>query len=61
MLRLIIYGLICAITFYAYRIYKAGAERLTRRAKQVKAEQRTSAKGTLVWDEATGEYRLARR
>ena len=60
MLRLIVYGLICAAALYAYRALKRESQRVALRVKHAEEERRTGANGTLVKDPETGEYYVER-
>lgn len=60
MLRLIVYGLICAAALYAYRAFKRESQRVALRVKHAEEERRTGANGTLVKDPETGEYYVER-
>ena len=60
MLRLIVYGLICAAALYAYRAFKRETQRVALRVKHAEEERRNGANGTLVKDPETGEYYVER-
>ncbi|OLP58716.1 hypothetical protein BJF93_18010 [Xaviernesmea oryzae] len=50
--------LIALIAWLGYRKFVADAEKLARQRERVRREREAGAQGTLVKDEATGEYRL---
>ncbi|EJF90503.1 hypothetical protein [Bartonella tamiae] len=60
MIRLIVYGLICAAALYLYRALKGESQRVAQRVKRAEAEQRNGVRGTLVQDPKTGVYRVVR-
>ncbi len=58
MQQLIFFAVIAAIGWYACRKFVSDAEKLTRRSKEQAKERENGARGTLVKDPVTGEYRL---
>jgi membrane protein implicated in regulation of membrane protease activity len=58
MQQLIFFAVIIGIGWYAYRKFVADAEKLAKRSKEQVKERETGARGTLVKDPVTGEYRL---
>lgn len=60
MSRILVYGLICTTALCVYRLYQRESQRVAARIRQMQAERRTGAKGTLVQDPVTGEYIVKR-
>lgn len=60
LVRLVIYGLVCAAALYAYRSFRRESQRVAMRVKRAQAERKTGASGTLVQDPKTGEYHVDR-
>jgi membrane protein implicated in regulation of membrane protease activity len=58
--QLIFFAFVGLIAWFGYRAFLREAERVTARVRRAERQAATGTTGTLVKDQKTGEYRLAK-
>ena len=57
---LLLLGAFVGVAWFGYRRLLKEADRVSKKVRQAEQERQTGAKGTLIEDPETGEYRLKR-